>query len=512
MKNTNQRVFYISDNNVKPKPNKVELPKNNDLIVDGQKFIDFQEPNDKPVNPLNGQSNSNFFKNYEQQDLIEFPEDNIPNRLNSDIGNISRQPNLFYDNVKSKYFNNLNFPLQQRNEGFNTQNTLSKPQIILPQHYPTNTIEDKEISKKQVNEYSKHSNTLTKTTNSRQSYSNLNEGILYDMNNMKSNNQQIYSNLEPVITYSREDIKSKQFSQLKDNLKNNLASVQANYSEALGVKSKVSYKREESPLNGNEYIINNTNNDLEFLNTLLKLKPSMEENIPGIRNDESRSYTREIIGADNRDNTPGRECGDLFFNDNISLISHNKSASYLLNNISHNQGEFIHNTKNINKQARNNANQVFSNRSNNLGENNTPVQHSKTTKLNKNDLIEITNKRRNLINNNDISSVEGHFRRRHNEALARMEKLKKEKIEKENNEIKAHPSINKKSKELVEKLVNKPRSNNVIALSKERPQNLHNLSGNNVSNNVKIFNYNYDPNDQMPVYDNQQFDVNKYLF
>jgi len=93
-----------------------------------------------------------------------------------------------------------------------------------------------------------------------------------------------------------------------------------------------------------------------------------------------------------------------------------------------------------------------------------------------------------------------------------MEKLKKEKIEKENNEIKAHPSINKKSKELVEKLVNKPRSNNVIALSKERPQNLHNLSGNNVSNNVKIFNYNYDPNDQMPVYDNQQFDVNKYLF
>jgi hypothetical protein len=238
----------------------------------------------------------------------------------------------------------------------------------------------------------------------------------------------------------------------------------------------------------------------------------MEENLAGIKNDESRSYTREIICADNREVTPGRECGDLFFNDNISLISHNKSASYLLNNISHNQGEFIHNTKNINKQARNNANQVFSNRSNNLGENNTPVQHSKTTKLNKNDLIEITNKRRNLINNNDISSVEGHFRRRHNEALARMEKLKKEKIEKENNEIKAHPSINKKSKELVEKLVNKPRSNNVIALSKERPQNLHNLSGNNVSNNVKIFNYNYDPNDQMPVYDNQQFDVNKYLF
>jgi len=355
MKNTNQRVFYISDNNVKPKPNKVELPKNNDLIVDGQKFIDFQEPNDKPVNPLNGQSNSNFFKPYEQQDLIEFPEDNIPNRFNQDIGNqnnFSRQPNLFYDNVKSKYFNNLNFPLQQRNEGFNPQNTLSKPQIILTQQYPTNKIEDKEMSKKQVNEYSKQSNTPTKTTNSRQSYSNVNEGYLYDMNNIKSNNQKIFNNLEPVSAYSRDDIKSKQFSQLKDNLNNNLTSVQTISSEGLGVKTKASFKREESPLNGNEYIINNTNNDLEFLNTLLKLKPSMEENLAGIKNDESRSYTREIICADNREVTPGRECGDLFFNDNISLISHNKSASYLLNNISHNQGEFIHNTKNINKQAR----------------------------------------------------------------------------------------------------------------------------------------------------------------
>ena len=80
------------------------------------------------------------------------------------------------------------------------------------------------------------------------------------------------------------------------------------------------------------------------------------------------------------------------------------------------------------------------------------------TKLNKNDLIEISNKRRNLINS-DISSVDGHFRRRHNEAQTRIEKLRKEKIDKENSEIRAQPLINKKSKEIAEKLMNKPRGN-----------------------------------------------------
>ena len=59
----NQKLYYISDNNEKLSNNQAEVKKNNEVLCEGQKFIDFQEPNDLPVNHLFNFTNSNYREN-----------------------------------------------------------------------------------------------------------------------------------------------------------------------------------------------------------------------------------------------------------------------------------------------------------------------------------------------------------------------------------------------------------------------------------------------------------------
>lgn len=83
---------------------------------------------------------------------------------------------------------------------------------------------------------------------------------------------------------------------------------------------------------------------------------------------------------------------------------------------------------------------------------NTPLNEGANLpkRLNRDDLIEISNRRKNLVTN--LTSVDAHLRRKHLETLAKMEKIKQERIKKENAENLFTPQINKKSKQICERL------------------------------------------------------------
>ena len=515
MKNKNQRQCYISDSSEKQKTaKKNELVKNNDLVHEGQKFIDFQEPIDQPVNHMYNISNSNFYKQFENRDLIEIPEDNI----NNDLSN-NNPGSLFYEKVNSKYFNNLNYPLHKGERQItniqkieiNIKKEIPKTSQNNPTYIQSNTLgktykyEEEIIVNKQSGESSRETLNSLKFVSSQQSQVASSERN----NELKNQIPNIYSSSSKMEgstnkNYIDNSNKSKLISNyLKEKNRNNNQNIplEYNYNDELKLQTKNSLKRDESNL-ANDNVINNTNNDLEFLNTLLKLKLPRENEYSTMiknNNDDSRSYTKEIIDLNNqRETTPNRDGGELFFNENISQISHNKSYSNILNNISTNQGEVTNQRTHglINSTS---SEYICSIKANNAIRNENQINNNfivnNPTKLNKNDLIEISNKRRNLINS-DISSVDGHFRRRHNEAQTRIEKLRKEKIDKENSEIRAQPLINKKSKEIAEKLMNKPRANEKLlsGMNKDNTSVNDNLTGNNIINNIKYFNYN---NDQM---------------
>jgi len=139
----------------------------------------------------------------------------------------------------------------------------------------------------------------------------------------------------------------------------------------------------------------------------------------------------------------------------------------------------------------------------NLTNNNNQTNYRKLSnnKLETNDLIEITNRRKNFVNN--ISSVDGYFRRRHLETLVKMEKIKKEKNnqeEKENNHI---PKINKKSKEIANRICGGSVHNIII-----NPNNKVQISkgNNNSKDNIEVY---YESNNNNDIRNNVYNKSNK---
>jgi hypothetical protein len=180
-------------------------------------------------------------------------------------------------------------------------------------------------------------------------------------------------------------------------------------------------------------------NNLEFLNTLIRLKSSndfgnSQNTNTFINNDESRLYLKELVDLCNLEK---RQTA------NLNEITNNAPYEENLS--------FMQNKSNIANVNRTNK---IQNNYNNLGS------------------YEIINYS-NPIKNPAISSISGYFNRRHTEELNRLEKLKKEKFDKEESEFKKCPQMNKNSKKIVgrlnSKLVIKP--NNIIQeKNKERNQ------------------------------------------
>ena len=559
MKNSKQKLYYISDSNNNHVQNKNEITKNNnDLLIDGQKFIDFQEPNDVPVNHLYNKTNSNFFKQFENRDLVEYSDEMIKNNdkqlHNNQQHNINVPNYALHDNVQSKYFNNLNFPLkkQENNINYNLKKDVSQNKQKQTNNFISENSEEKyKFVKKTSAESNKETLHSLNSKNSQYKHTVYNNNCQNEQNNcQKEQNHFDLKNLMPDFFSPQSQINKHlndnndpnfklklQSNNSKENHNRNQHIILSSNISDLSSKTKYS-NRIVNDNSNNDNNNTNLNNDLDFLNTLLKLKTPREiGNITRINIDDSKSYIKDDINI--RVVTPGKE-GDLFFNENISLISHNKSNSNLLNNVSNYQGDppfkqniqqrvnstdkyNIYNdnrtdtNRNINKindrNENNNRNYVdnpYNCDNNNTNCNNNQKQNQ--TKINKDDLVEILNKRRKLING-DITSSEGHFRRRHNETQAKLERIRKEKLEKENIEIKNQPTINKKSKEIAEKLFSKNKPNNIQNnKNKIISNNDQNLSNNHVNNNVNYFNYHNDNSlyqNNYLLYNKDQLEINK---
>jgi len=114
------------------------------------------------------------------------------------------------------------------------------------------------------------------------------------------------------------------------------------------------------------------------------------------------------------------------------------------------RNELIHKLNNQNSNVQSGFNGKNSQSSNKNKNNQQIVNKQSNRKLETNDLIEISNRRKNIVN--DIGSMDGYFRRRHLETLAKIEKIKKEKIVQEEKENKHIPKINKKSREIANRI------------------------------------------------------------
>jgi hypothetical protein len=232
---------------------------------------------------------------------------------------------------------------------------------------------------------------------------------------------------------------------------------------------------------GNKYEITNLKEDqlketlqastnLEFLSTLIRLKNSSDNLLPQItvntffNNDESRIQVKELI--------------DLVNQDKKQINNRNEVSSN--NPYEAESCSFIHNKSNSNNAIKfivPNAS-VIPNSDHNTNTKQLQTSQKKTY----------------------VSSVNGYFNRRHTEVISRVEKMRKEKMMKEQAELKKKPEINKRSRMIAERLSSKQFI---------KPQKLPNdnmVSPKNVvkntdftKENLKSYEINSDNNNVMPV-------------
>jgi len=166
-------------------------------------------------------------------------------------------------------------------------------------------------------------------------------------------------------------------------------------------------------------------NNLEFLSTLIRLKNSSDNLIPQItvntffNNDESRIQVKELIDLVNQDKK------QINIRNEVSSNNPYEAESY----------SFIHNKSNSNNAIK-------------LIVPNVPVIPN--TDQNTNNKVPQTIPKKPFV-----SSVNGYFNRRHTEVISRVEKMRKEKMMKEQAELKKKPEINKRSRMIAERLSSK---------------------------------------------------------
>ena len=133
---------------------------------------------------------------------------------------------------------------------------------------------------------------------------------------------------------------------------------------------------------------------------------------------------------------------------------------------------------------------IEDNNSNNF-KNLNDKKKNESKSLKTHELIEITQRRKNLVN--DISSVDGYFRRRHLETMVKMERMKKEKENKDNIENNHIPRINKKSKEIAMRIGGGSfhnvqfNQNNQVIINKNKDENYIN----HIEDGIYLDNYDY---------------------
>ncbi len=235
----------------------------------------------------------------------------------------------------------------------------------------------------------------------------------YDLNTINFNNQEI------IIPRINNQI-------LKfDNVNRNVISNNENFYKNFTLNDRISNDIYDNHIQNPSY-----NNNLNLKNSSNSLSP--------IRNNlESKIYNFENRNVNN-------------------LVVKNNQYDRNLNNTFTNNSEF-RNVSNYNMKQNNFNNPILNqkicriNCKNNF---NSIQQLNKqpSKKLETGDLIEITNRRKNYIS--DISSVDGYFRRRHLETRIKLEKIKKEKSNIEDLGNKHIPKINKKSREIVNRMCN----------------------------------------------------------
>lgn len=416
----------------KSKPNIIVSTKNNSMgnsLFRGQKIIDFQEPFQDSIRPVknqcsNGETMQKVDDNYDTEDM-KFEQVEIRDNMNygydseikdkADIAkNIAIQDQIEAE-ISRRQFSN------HKGENFDKRN---KNDLFMKSKYFNNL---NVVSNANSNHYH----------NSSRSNEGLSEGTSNASTPYKDRiNQERIAN----INLKREDKISEEFF-------NDKKTSHGSASGANILTTKQNSNTFALPTDQGSVELN----DVDFLKTLQRLKQGHnldlkdQHIIVNKNDDESRSYIREILDMYPDDNKINISSIDVkhFENDNFSINS-----------------TIIPNSRSL-FNTNNNAVEPFTispNDINNLGEQLILQDNTKTINLhhrglNTNDLVEITNKRKN--NANDVTSVDAYFRRRHLETVTRLERMKREKEEKELQENSYRPNLNKKSKEIVQSMNNK---------------------------------------------------------
>ncbi len=228
-------------------------------------------------------------------------------------------------------------------------------------------------------------------------------------------------------------------------------------------------------------LLKNANN-IDFINTLMRLKSGLKSensvytNINQKNDDESKSYIKEIL-----DICSAGECKNIENSnyENFEIKNFNLDDNSSINSNNVNNNSFINNANNIQSKC-NNIKLIQKSEVTLVNQKNS-IQQPKSLKVD--DLIEITNKRKSMLTNN-LSSNDAYLRRRHLESISKLEKLKKEKDQREIFDHKFTPNINRKSREIIENMKHQSHK------SEERIKDFYNpFNENFTSDNRKDNNY-----------------------
>ena len=241
---------------------------------------------------------------------------------------------------------------------------------------------------------------------------------------------------------------------------------------------------DQSDSNRMKYLINaNAIENIDFINTLIRLKGrnstqqsdrmSIENNYIANKEDESKSYIREIL--------------DICDNNNNKNIN-----SHLIDD-----GSFDISVNDTNRKTINKSNIV-----NDKGTNNK----TKIKGINTKDLIEITNRRK--LMKDSLTSVDPYMRRRHLEEIARMEKIKKDIDKKELGVYAFTPQINKRSKQICNKMTSGKYQTIDSSGNNNKCDNIRINLTNITNNNIKLDEY--DNNSSRRNYTNNDIRVDQY--
>lgn len=260
--------------------------------------------------------------------------------------------------------------------------------------------------------------------------------------------------------------------------------------------------------------INDTSNKQNLLNNA-ENNSNTDSNQSTNINKQNIYINNDLMGSNNNTN---RDLNNQDYYDNVHSKINPKFVSNSLSplrseNIPHLNNPFVENNgdytqksqllNNINTKNNLNTHNYAASAFNGTGSQQssstikTNVNNQSRKPLNTNDLIEITKRRKNLVN--DITSVDGYFRRRHLETLAKMERLKKEKNNPSGKTSGNYiPQINKRSREIAKRISGGSfhnilfNENNQIQITKNKNINVTNEI--NDINNFKEINQ-INPND-----------------